>query len=79
MPKWVTLYIGKGKKDKINKVDIVGFLSKVGGLLKDDIGRIDVKEHYAFVAIKREKLHSTLQVVKGHKIKGVKTIFEITR
>ena len=79
MPKWVTLYIGKGKKDKINKVDIVGFLSKVGGLLKDDIGRIDVKEHYAFVAIKREKLHSTLQVVKGHKIKGVKTIIEITR
>ena len=79
MPKWVTLYIGKGKKDKINKVDIVGFLSKVGGLLKDDIGRIDVKEHYAFVAIKREKLHSTLQVVKGQKIKGVKTIIEITR
>lgn len=79
MPKWVTLYIGKGKKDKINKVDIVGFLSKVGGLLKDDIGRIDVKEHYAFVAIKREKLHSTLQVVKGQKIKGVKTIIDITK
>ena len=53
-PQWVTLYIGKGKKDKINKVDIVGFLSKVGGLGKSDIGRIDVKEHYAFVAIRRK-------------------------
>lgn len=78
-PKWVTLYIGKGKKDKINKVDIVGFLSKVGGLDKDEIGRIDVKEHYAFVAIKREKLKSTLQSVRNMKIKGVKTIIEPVR
>ena len=78
-PKWVTLYIGKGKKDKINKIDIVGFLSKVGGLAKDEIGRIDVKEHYSFVAIKREKLKFTLQAVNGQKIKGIKTIIEKTR
>lgn len=26
--RWTTLYIGKGKKDKLNKVDIVGFLYK---------------------------------------------------
>ena len=24
-PFWSTLYIGKGKKDKVNKMDIVGF------------------------------------------------------
>lgn len=75
-PRWVTLYIGKGKKDKINKVDIVGFLSKVGGLQKDEIGRIDVKEHYAFVAIRRELLRSTLRAVAGQKIKGIRTIVE---
>lgn len=28
LPEFVTLYIGKGKKDKINKIDIVGFLFK---------------------------------------------------
>ena len=78
-PQWVTLYIGKGKKDKINKVDIVGFLSKVGGLNKEDIGRIDVKEHYAFVAVRRTLLKKTLSAVKGQKIKGVKTIIEETR
>ena len=43
LPDWVTLYIGKGKKDKINKIDIVGFLYKKGGLTKEDIGRIDRK------------------------------------
>ena len=74
-----TLYIGKGKKDKINKVDIVGFLSKEGGLGKSDIGRIDVKEHYAFVAIRRNLLKETLAAVSGQKIKGIKTIIEKTK
>lgn len=75
-PSWVTLYIGKGKKDKINKVDIVGFLSKVGGLSRDELGRIDVKEHYSFVAVSRKKLKTVLQNVRGQKIKGVKCIIE---
>lgn len=78
-PLWTTLYIGKGKKDKINKIDIVGFLSKVGGLQKDEIGRIDVKDHYAFVAISRKRVKSTLKNVEGKKIKGIKTIVEETR
>lgn len=78
-PLWSTLYIGKGKKDKINKIDIVGFLSKVGGLQKDEIGRIDVKDHYAFVAISRKRVKSTLKNVEGKKIKGIKTIVEETR
>lgn len=75
-PLWVTLYIGKGKKDKLNKIDIVGFLLKVGNLSKEDIGRIDVKDHYAFVAIRRKKLKQTLHLVQGEKIKGIKTIIE---
>ena len=36
-----TLYIGKGKKDKISKGDILGFLCKKGNLGKEDVGRID--------------------------------------
>ena len=75
-PKNVTLYIGKGKKDKISKGDIVGFLCKNGGLKADEIGRIDVKDRYAYVAIRREKLKQTLHLVQGQKIKGLKTIVE---
>lgn len=78
-PKFVTLYIGKGKKDKINKIDIVGFLSKKGQLGKDEIGRIDVKEHYAYAAIKREKLKQVLNVIQNEKIKGVKTLIEAAK
>ena len=75
-PKFVTIYIGKGKKDKINKVDIVGFLAKKGNLKKEEIGRIDVKDHYAFVAVSRKKIKQTLGLIRNEKIKGVKTIIE---
>lgn len=75
-PNFVTLYIGKGKKDKINKIDIVGFLFKKGNLNKEDVGRIDVKDHYAFAAISRKKVKQTLNLIRNEKIKGVKTIIE---
>jgi hypothetical protein len=75
-PEFVTLYIGKGKKDKINKIDIVGFLFKKGNLNKDEVGRIDVKDHYAFAAISRKKARQALNLIRNEKIKGVKTIIE---
>jgi superfamily II DNA/RNA helicase len=79
LPRMATLYIGKGKKDKISKGDIVGFLCKNGGLKADEIGRIDVKDRYAYVAIRREKVKQTLHLVQGQKIKGIKTIVEEVR
>lgn len=76
LPEYVTLYIGKGKKDKINKIDIVGFLFKKGNLNKDEIGRIDVKDHYSFVAVSRKKIKQTLNLIRNEKIKGIKTLIE---
>lgn len=73
---WATLYIGKGKKDKLNKIDIVGFLYKKGGLAREDVGQVDVKEHYAFVAVRRSKMKQLLTLIRGEKIKGIKTIIE---
>lgn len=74
--RWTTLYIGKGKKDKLNKIDIVGFLYKKGGLSREDIGQVDVKDHYAFVAVRRSKCKRLLALVQGEKIKGMKTLIE---
>jgi superfamily II DNA/RNA helicase len=78
-PAFVTLYIGKGKKDKINKIDIVGFLSKKAGLGREDLGRVDVKDHYAFVAVSRKKVKQALQLIKGEKMKGQKVLIEEAR
>ena len=75
-PKMATIYIGKGKKDKISKGDIVGFLCKKGGLKSGEIGRIDVNDRYAYAAISRSRLKHVLKTIQGEKIKGMKTIVE---
>ncbi len=75
-PRWCTLYIGRGKKEKLSKGDIVGLLCKKGGLKQDEIGRIDVKDHHAYVAVLRTKIKGLLANIKGEKIKGMKTLIE---
>lgn len=77
--RWETLYIGKGKKDKIGKVDIVGFLGKVGGLTPEQIGSISVFPNWSFVAVERQCLPRLMPRIKGQKIKGQKTIIEPIR
>ena len=63
----------------MNKVDIVGFLSKVGGLQREELGRIDVGDHWAYAAVARQKADDVLFRVRGQKIKGVKTLIEKAR
>ena len=76
-PLWVTLYIGKGKKDKISRGDIVGFLTKQGGLESNQVGRIDVLPHWSYVAVERAPASVLLSRIKGLKIKGQKTIYAL--
>jgi ATP-independent RNA helicase DbpA len=71
-PKWSTLFIAAGKKDKVNKIDIVGFLSKIGRLKQDDIGLIDVKDHFSFVAVRKLKVGAMLELIRDEKIKNKK-------
>lgn len=78
-PDWVTLFIAAGKKDKLNKVDIVGFLAKKGELKKEDIGLIDVKDFFSFAAVRRSKLTHTLHLIKDEKIKGKKIKIETAK
>lgn len=76
---WQTLYIASGKKDKINKVDIVGLLLKKGGLQKEDLGLIEVKDTTSFVAVKRIKVQQALKALTNERIKNKKVKIEIAR
>ena len=78
-PKWTTLFIAAGKKDKVNKVDIVGFLSQKGDLKKEDIGLIDVKDFFSFVAVRKSKASHTLQLIKDQKIKNKKVRIDVAK
>ncbi len=69
-PKWVTVYMPLGKKNKISKGDIAGFLTNQGELKADDIGIIDVKDFSSFIAIRRTKASSLLHTTKDKRIKN---------
>jgi len=78
-PKWATLLIYAGKKDKVNKVDIVGFFSHKGQLKKEDIGLIEVKDFISFVAIRKSKAAHTLHLIKNEKLKNKKVKIEVAK
>lgn len=72
---WVTLTINRGKRDKLSKKDVVGFLFQKGGLEKEDLGIVEVKESYSFAAVKRTKLSALLKRIGDEKIKNMKAKF----
>lgn len=71
-PPMATFHFAAGKKEKISKGDIVGFLTQKGKLAADEIGLIEIKDHYSYVAVTRDKAHETLTRLKNEKIKGEK-------
>lgn len=78
-PEWTLLYIGRGKKEKLSRGDVAGFLCKKGGLNVRQVGQIVLADHAAFAAVQRTAVRQLLQRVAGEKIKGMKTIIEEVR
>lgn len=76
---WATLYIAAGKKDRINKVDVVGLLLQKGNLAKEDLGLIEVLDHSSYAAVKRNLIEKVLRSVKNEKIKNQKIKIEVAR
>lgn len=71
-PIFTTIYLSGGKKEKINKVDIIGFFCQKGNLDKQDIGLIQVNDHQSFAAVRNEKVDLLINSVQTEKIKGKK-------
>ena len=67
-----TLYFQAGKKEKLSRGDIMGFIANNGGLEAAEIGRIDVRDHYALAAVPRNKSREVLEHLQTVKIKGKK-------
>jgi ATP-independent RNA helicase DbpA len=76
---WATLYLGAGRKDKINKIDIVGLLLKKGKLDKDELGLIEVQDFSSYAAVKRNKIDAVVRLLKMEKIKNKKIKIEVSR
>ena len=71
-PEMVTLNIDGGKKDKVRPGDIIGALTKEAGLPFEKIGKIDIFEFCAYVAVHQSIAKQALQHLQDGKIKGRK-------
>ncbi len=71
-PKMATLYFSAGRKEKLSRGDIVGFLVKAGGLDGSEIGKINVYDHYALAAIPASKAREVEERIREEKVKGTR-------
>ena len=67
-----TLCIDGGKKNKLRPGDILGALSKEIGIPGTDIGKIDIFDFLAYVAIDKKSIRKAFEGLKKGKIKGRK-------
>jgi ATP-independent RNA helicase DbpA len=71
-PEFTTLVIEGGKKDKLRAGDILGALTADTGLEGSDIGKIDIYDRQAYVAIRSSKVQKAYKSLKNGKIKNRK-------
>ena len=69
-PPMVTLWIDGGRKDKVRPGDILGALTGAGGIVGSEVGKIDIFDAHAYVAIKQASVDKALSCIKNGKIKG---------
>lgn len=74
-----TLYFNAGKKEKISRGDIAGFLIQKGGLTKDEVGKIVVNDHSAIAAVPRDKAREVVEAVAPHRLKNTKVKITLMR
>ncbi len=69
-PPMVTLWIDGGRKDKVRPGDILGALTGEGGIAGTEVGKIDIFDAHAYVAIKQDSVDKALACLQKGKIKG---------
>lgn len=66
------LYISGGKREKLSKGDILGFITKECGVPGSDVGKIAVFDHYSLVTVAADAVKAIHAASKEKKIKGEK-------
>ncbi|MEQ3632701.1 ATP-dependent RNA helicase DbpA [Thalassolituus sp.] len=69
-PEWITLALAAGRRHKMRPGDVLGALTKNGGITGAEVGKIDVLEQVTYVAVKRNACNAALQHLENTPIKG---------
>ncbi len=71
-PPMVSLYINGGRKEKVRAGDILGALTANTSLPGKQIGKIDIFDHFSYVAVERSIAKQAFSILTEGKIKGRK-------
>jgi ATP-dependent RNA helicase DbpA len=71
-PEFITLHIKAGKKEKISPGDIVGAIMAETGLAAAQIGKIEIHDHFSYVAVPYTAGKTIANRLSEAKIKGRK-------
>ncbi len=69
-PPMISIWIGGGRKDKVRPGDILGALTGESGIPGSEVGKIDIFDNHAFVAVKREFADKAISCLRNGKVKG---------
>ncbi|PKN16625.1 MAG: ATP-dependent RNA helicase DbpA [Deltaproteobacteria bacterium HGW-Deltaproteobacteria-23] len=69
-PAMVTVCIDGGRKNKLRPGDILGALTGEGGIAGSEVGRIDIFDFHAYIAIVRQSVAQALDCLQANRIKG---------
>ncbi len=70
LPPMITLQIDGGKKQKVRPGDILGALTGDDGVAGHEVGKIQIFDQSAFVAVKRKACEQALRKLSSGKLKG---------
>ena len=70
--KWTTLYITGGRRDKISKGDVAGLFIKQGGIHKDQLGVIEVKQDCTYVGVHADIAKKLIEKTNNTRLKTKK-------
>jgi superfamily II DNA/RNA helicase len=79
LPPNMCIYISAGKKQKISKGDIVGWLIQKGGINNQEIGQITIQDFASYVCIKRQSVKNILSKLNSEKLKKQKVRVDVAR
>lgn len=66
------LYIGRGKRDKISRGDIAGFVMKQAGVPAGEVGKITVGGAYSLVAVSPQYAGAVINAARTAKLKNTR-------
>ncbi len=75
----ITLRIDGGKRQKLRPGDIVGALTGANGIKGEQVGKIQVADNWAYVAVQRDTVKAAFKKLSEGKLKGRKFRVSVVR